>query len=53
VSTLEEAVRRMARYQLGRAPGDAEIAAVATWLKSLTGTIQEEYVRPRELQATR
>jgi cytochrome c peroxidase len=46
VPTLEEAVRRMARYQLGRAPGDAELAAVVTWLKSLTGAIPEEYVRP-------
>jgi cytochrome c peroxidase len=49
VSSLADAVRRMARYQLGRAPGDAEITAVVAWLKSLTGTIREAYVAPPQL----
>jgi cytochrome c peroxidase len=49
VVTLEEAVRRMARYQLGRKLSDAEIAAVVTWLKSLTGTIPQDYIKPPEL----
>jgi cytochrome c peroxidase len=49
VATLEEAVSRMARYQLGRNLDDAEVAAVVAWLKSLTGTVPEDYVRPPEL----
>jgi cytochrome c peroxidase len=48
VATLEEAVRRMARYQLGRELRDGEVAAVVTWLKSLTGTISQEYIAPPE-----
>jgi len=46
VATLEEAVRRMARYQLGRDLRDAEVSSVVTWLKSLTGTISREYIAP-------
>jgi cytochrome c peroxidase len=46
VATLEEAVRRMARYQLGRKLGDAEVAAVVSWLASLTGTISQDYIAP-------
>jgi cytochrome c peroxidase len=46
VATLEEAVRRMARYQLGRELRDAEVTSVVTWLKSLTGTIPQEYIAP-------
>jgi cytochrome c peroxidase len=49
VATLEEAVRRMARYQLGRKLSDAEVASVVAWLASLTGTIPEDYIRPPEL----
>ena len=41
VATLDEAVRRMARYQLGRKLREAEVAVVVTWLKSLTGTIPQ------------
>ena len=46
VATLEEAVRRMARYQLGRKLSDAEVASIVTWLGSLTGTIPEAYITP-------
>jgi cytochrome c peroxidase len=46
VATLEEAVRRMARYQLGRELRDAQVTAVVAWLKSLTGTIPLEYIAP-------
>jgi cytochrome c peroxidase len=51
VATLEEAVRRMARYQLGRELSEAEVASVVTWLKSLTGTISRDYVAPPALPA--
>jgi cytochrome c peroxidase len=49
VATLEEAVSRMGRYQLGRKLSDAEVATVVTWLKSLTGVVPQDYVRPPEL----
>jgi cytochrome c peroxidase len=44
VTSLEEAVRWMARYQMGRTPTDAQVAQVVAWLGSLTGTVPEEYV---------
>jgi cytochrome c peroxidase len=53
VATLDEAVRRMARYQLGRELGDAETGSLVTWLKALTGTVRREYVAPPELPAER
>jgi cytochrome c peroxidase len=46
VATLAEAVRRMARYQLGRRLDDAEVSAVVAWLGTLTGTVSEAYITP-------
>jgi cytochrome c peroxidase len=46
VATLEEAVRRMGRYQLGKKLTDAQVASVVTWLGSLTGTVPEGYITP-------
>ena len=37
VATLEETVRLMGQYQLGKQLDDAEIASIVTWLKTLTG----------------
>lgn len=37
VATLDEAVRLMADYQLGKALSDADTAAIVAWLGSLTG----------------
>ena len=44
VSELPEAVKRMARHQLGKELDDATTAAIVTWLKSLTGTLPIAYV---------
>jgi cytochrome c peroxidase len=52
VPTLEEAVRRMARYQLGRELRDADVASVVTWLGSLTGSIGQDYITPPALPGT-
>jgi cytochrome c peroxidase len=52
VATLDEAVRRMARYQLGRELRDAEIGAVVAWLRSLTGTIPQSYIAPPQPEST-
>lgn len=48
ITTLEEAVRIMARHQLGHELSDAELAAIVAFLGTLTGTVDETYVaRPR------
>jgi cytochrome c peroxidase len=48
VGTLEEAVRWMARYQLGRELRPAEVTVIVAWLSSLTGSIPQDYVAPPE-----
>ena len=44
VATLEEAVKLMARHQLGKELSDADTASIVTWLKTLTGEIPKDYV---------
>ena len=46
VQTLEEAVSRMAEYQLGKTLTDVQIRSIITWMKSLTGEVPAEYVKP-------
>ena len=50
IETLEEAIRLMGRYQLARTLSDDEIAAIVTFLRSLVGTIDPDYIRRPELQ---
>lgn len=49
VPTLDAAVRRMARYQLGLTLSDQEVAAIVTWLGALTGDLPAEYIKPPTL----
>jgi cytochrome c peroxidase len=49
VATLPEAVRLMARHQLGRELSDEQTAAIITWLGSLTGNPPEQYIAPPTL----
>jgi len=49
VTTLEEAVKEMAEYQLGKQMKDDEIASIVTFLKTLTGDIPAEYIKPPQL----
>jgi cytochrome c peroxidase len=49
VATLEEAVKEMAGYQLGKQLTDDEIASIVAFLKTLTGEIPAEYIKPPEL----
>jgi cytochrome c peroxidase len=49
VATLAEAVKEMAEYQLGKQMTDDEIASLVTFLKTLTGEIPAEYIKPPEL----
>lgn len=52
VPTLDAAVRRMGRYQLGLSLSDREVAAVVTWLGALTGELPAEYIKPPTLPAS-
>ena len=49
VSTLEDAVKQMGEYQTGKPLTEGETTAIVTWLKSLTGEIDESYIRKPEL----
>jgi cytochrome c peroxidase len=51
VSTLPEAVRVMARVQLGRTLADAQAASIVAFLESLTGTLPAEFTTLPELPA--
>jgi len=49
VATLDEAVKEMGEYQLGKQLTDNEVASILTFLKALTGEIPAEYIKPPEL----
>ena len=49
VATLDEAIRLMGEYQLGIQLDEPQVAQIAAWLKSLTGEIPSEYIRPPAL----
>jgi cytochrome c peroxidase len=49
VTSLEEAIRLMGWHQLGLELTDAQIASVATFLGSLSGTVEPEYIQAPEL----
>jgi len=45
VAKLDEAVKMMANYQLGRTLNDEQAQSIIVFLKSLTGTIPTEYIK--------
>jgi len=45
IETLEQAVSRMAEYQLGKNLTEGQVSSIVTWMKSLTGEIPAEYVK--------
>jgi cytochrome c peroxidase len=49
--SLEDAVKSMASYQLNKELGDEDVKSIATWLRTLTGSIPAEYQKPPELPA--
>jgi len=44
-ATLEDAVRLMARHQLGLEMSNTEIGSIVVWLKSLTGELPRAYIQ--------
>jgi cytochrome c peroxidase len=51
VKTLNESIALMAEHQLGKNLTDEEVTKIAAFLESLTGNVDEEYVREPELPA--
>jgi cytochrome c peroxidase len=49
VATLEEAVRKMGHYQLGKELTADEVRGIVLWLRTLTGEIPKDYVKPPAL----
>ena len=49
VVTLLEAVKEMGEYQPGKRLHNDEIASIVTFLKTLTGTIPADYIKPLQL----
>ena len=43
-ATLEEAVKMMARHQLGRELADADVSSIVSFLKSLTGELPKALI---------
>ena len=48
-ATLDEAVRMMARHQLGKELADGEVASIITFLKTLTGVLPAALIAPPEM----
>ena len=44
VERLDDAIRMMAHYQLGKELDDTQVARIRTWLKTLTGDVDRPYV---------
>ena len=45
-ATLDQAVRKMGRHQLGLDLSDQETTSIVTWLKALTGELPKDYIKP-------
>lgn len=52
VATLEQAVSEIAEYQLGKRLTDREVRVIVAWLKSLTGDLPQDYIKPPVLPAS-
>ncbi len=51
VATLDEAVRLMGEHQLNAKLTPAQIKSIAAWLRTLTGELPQELIRPPKLPA--
>lgn len=45
VATLDDAVLKMADYQVGKTLDPAQVWSITTWMKSLTGEIPADYIK--------
>jgi len=49
VATLEEAIRKMAEYQLNRPLSDRDVRNISSWLQALTGELPARRITPPQL----
>jgi cytochrome c peroxidase len=47
--TLEDAIRAMARHQVGVELSDKDVASIETWMRSLSGSVDSAYIAMPEL----
>lgn len=52
VKTLDEAIVKMGDYQQGKKLTPADVASIATWLKTLTGPLPLDYIKAPKLPAS-
>lgn len=52
VATLDAAVAAMGDYQIGKKLAPADVASISAWLKTLTGPIPADYIKPPKLPAS-
>lgn len=52
VKSLDEAVNRMAEFQLGRKLAPADVNAIVAWLKALTGEVPAQLIMKPKLPAS-
>ncbi|MFO0660700.1 MAG: cytochrome-c peroxidase [Polyangiaceae bacterium] len=52
VASLDEAVKMMAKHQLGKDLKPEEITSIVTFLKTLTGDVPKEYIQAPKLPAS-
>lgn len=52
VKTLEEAVVMMGDYNIGAKLSPADVKAIVAWLKTLTGALPMDYIKPPKLPAS-
>lgn len=52
IATLDEAVKLMAKHQLGKDLADADVKKIVTFLGSLEGTLDAAYIQKPELPAS-
>lgn len=52
IQRLEDAVRLMAWHQTGRELNETQVASIVTWLRTLTGPVDYEYINEPRLPAS-
>lgn len=52
VKTLDEMVRKMAEYQLGKTLTEEEVASIVTFLQALKGDLPTDYIKAPKLPAS-
>lgn len=45
IATLPEAVKLMAKHQLGKTLSDKDVASIVAWLEALTGNLPTDYIK--------